>query len=313
MTQRLVELVEQFCQYQLRQRGKAARGVQTYRWTLEHFCKFVQAQEHRLARITDLSVSMIQAWMDDMAGSNLALETLRSRQASVSSFCKWLVKRQVLPTNPVDQMERPPHRRSVPAVPGPDIMDDLVRAVIERGHARDVAIFLLLRYTGMRREAVASLRVGHLEGEWGLRGVLNKGQKMQDIPVPAVVMRFLAAYVERVLAVECGSVTPETPLFWSAWGRKGVGKMRQPMTGKNIWRLCKVYGARIGYPALKPHDLRHGVAMEVLAQRNNLEEVRALLGHARIDTTQIYTMIRPPQLKQAVTFYEERALKMLEA
>jgi len=83
------------------------------------------------------------------------------------------------------------------------------------------------------------------------------------------------------------------------------------MTGKNIWRLCKVYGRLIGYPMLKPHDLRHGVAMEILEQRHDLEQVRALLGHARIDTTQIYTMIRPAQLKQAVTFYEEPARRML--
>jgi site-specific recombinase XerD len=103
----------------------------------------------------------------------------------------------------------------------------------------------------------------------------------------------------------------ETPLFWSTWGRKRVGKVRQPMTGKNIWRLCKLYGQRIGYPRLKPHDLRHGVAMEVLGQRHNLEAVRALLGHARIGTTQIYTMIRPPQLKQAVGFYEAQARNML--
>ena len=64
---------------------------------------------------------------------------------------------------------------------------------------------------------------------------------------------------------------------------------------------------------LKPHDIRHGVAMEVLEQRHDLEQVRALLGHQRIDTTQIYTMIRPAQLKQAVSFYEEPARRMLES
>ena len=74
------------------------------------------------------------------------------------------------------------------------------------------------------------------------------------------------------------------------------------MAGKNIWRLCKVYGRLIGYPTLKPHDLRHG---------HNLEEVRALLGHSRIDTTQVYANIRPPQLKRAVAFYEGKALEML--
>ena len=67
----------------------------------------------------------------------------------------------------------------------------------------------------------------------------------------------------------------------------------------------------IGYPELKPHDLRHGVAMEVREQHRDLEQVRALLGHARIDTTQIYASIRPPQLKRAVSFYEDQAARML--
>jgi site-specific recombinase XerD len=56
----------------------------------------------------------------------------------------------------------------------------------------------------------------------------------------------------------------------------------------------------------EPHDLRRGVAMQVLEQHHDLEEVRALLGHARIDTTQIYTSIKPSQLKRAVSFYETR-------
>jgi hypothetical protein len=51
--------------------------------------------------------------------------------------------------------------------------------------------------------------------------------------------------------------------------------------------------------------------MEVLEQHHDLEEVRALLGHARIDTTQIGAHIRPPQLKCAVAFYEGKALEML--
>ena len=67
----------------------------------------------------------------------------------------------------------------------------------------------------------------------------------------------------------------------------------------------------IGYPELKPHDLRHGVAVEVLEQRHDLEEVRALLGHVRLDTTQVYTRIRPPALKRAVAFYDQHATRVL--
>ena len=82
-------------------------------------------------------------------------------------------------------------------------------------------------------------------------------------------------------------MTPDTPIFWSTWGQARRGKVRQPMTGKNLWRLCKTYGRLIGYPQPKPHDLRHGVAMEVYAQHGDLEQVRGLLGHARIDTTRL--------------------------
>ncbi len=312
VTHRLVALVEQFCQYQRKQRGKTDGGVATYRWNLEQFLRFVQARHGRLARLQDLQEGTIQAWMDGMATANLALSTLRTRQATLSSFCTWLVKRGLLAANPIDRMDRPPRQQVVPVVPRPALMDALVRAAKARGRPRDLALFLLLRYTGMRREAVATLRVGHLDDQWGLRGVRSKGGKLLDVPVPAPVMRFLHVYLERVLAPELGSVTPETPLFWSTWGRRAGGKSRQPMTGKNVWRLCKVYGRRIGHPSLKPHDLRHGVAMEVLEQRNNLEEVRALLGHARIETTQIYTTIRPPQLKKAVAFYDGPAARLLE-
>ena len=84
-----------------------------------------------------------------------------------------------------------------------------------------------------------------------------------------------------------------------------------PIHGKNIWRLCKTYGRMIGVPQLNPHDLRHGAAMEVLEHQHDLEQVCALLGNKRIDTTQIYTTIRPAQLKRAVAFYEEKAARML--
>src|SRR5439155_3671106 len=102
----------------------------------------------------------------------------------------------------------------------------------------------------------------------GLRGVRVKGGNPRDIPLPSALMNFLTAYIERVLCKEMEIVDPDTPLFWSSWGRRAVGETRAPMTGKNIWRLCKVYGRRIGYPELEPHDLRHGVAMEVLEQHH---------------------------------------------
>ncbi|PYN53266.1 MAG: hypothetical protein DMD94_19290 [Candidatus Rokuibacteriota bacterium] len=110
----------------------------------------------------------------------------------------------------------------------------------------DVAIFLILRFTGMRRESVATLRTRNLALGWGLRGVVVKGGKTRDIPLPSVVTQYLEQYVEQVVAKENGLLTPDTPIFWSSWGRPRQGKARTPMSGKNIWRLCKTYGRLIG-------------------------------------------------------------------
>ncbi len=192
-------------------------------------------------------------------------------------------------------------------------MDALVQAVIKRGRPRDIAVFLILRYTGMRRDSVVTLRVKNLDGDWGLRGVRVKGGTTRDIPVPEPVMTSLHTYVQDVLPRVVKTITPGTPLFWSKWGRPVVGRTVRPMNGKNLWRLTKFYGRLIGVPELKPHDLRHGVAMEMYAEHGDLEKVRALLGHKRFDTTQIYASIRPTQLKRAVGFYDEKARRMLGA
>src|SRR5262249_46404423 len=92
MAQSLIELVEQFITYQAKQRGKAKGGIQTYRWNLNHFMRFVHEREGRPACLEHITESMIQAWMDKMAGDNLALSTLRTRQSTMSSFATWLVK-----------------------------------------------------------------------------------------------------------------------------------------------------------------------------------------------------------------------------
>ncbi|MFO0771315.1 MAG: tyrosine-type recombinase/integrase [Nitrospiraceae bacterium] len=277
MTQPLVELVEQFCLYQFKQRGRTKGGVGASRWVLEQFLRFVRRQMGRKARVTDLTTETIQGWMDDMAANDLALSTMRTRQATLSSLCGWLVKRDLLVSNPVAKLDRPPHRSEPPRqVPSASLMDALIDAARRRQRPRDMAIFLILRYSGMRRESVATLRLRHLDENWGLRGVTVKGGRTRDIPLPLAVMQFLWGYVEQVVSRLGIPVEAETPLFWSSWERRGTGKTRQPMTGKNIWRLAKVYGRMIGAPMLKPHDLRHGVAMEVYAQHHDLEEVRAL-------------------------------------
>ncbi len=120
-----------------------------------------------------------------MAGTDLALSTMRSRQSTLSSLCAWLVKRESLTENPVAKLDRPRYERTPPKqVPGAELMDALITAAKRRKRPRDIAIFLILRYTGMRRESVASLRLRHLDHDWGLRGCLHQGREDPRHPAP---------------------------------------------------------------------------------------------------------------------------------
>ena len=148
-----------------------------------------------------------------MAAADLALGTMRVRQSTLSSLCAFLVKRGHLDTNPVARLARPPHRREAPRqVPGSAIMDALVRVAQQRRRPRDLAIFLILRYSGMRRESVATLRVRNLDRRWGLRNVPVKGGKTRDIPLPTAVMQHLDRYVE-LLSMITNGFLQEDKLF----------------------------------------------------------------------------------------------------
>ena len=147
----------------------------------------------------------------------------------------------------------------------------------------------------------------HLDAEWGIRNVRVKGGKTRDIPLPGAVTQYLQAFIDQVLSTEAGPIAPDTPIFWSSWGQARRGKVRQPMTGKNLWRLCKTYGRLIGYPQLKPHDLRHGVAMEVYEQHGDLEQVRGLLERAGIDDVDPASFRRYGSARQLYTFKVDNA------
>jgi site-specific recombinase XerD len=81
-----VELIEQFCLYQLKQRGETEGGIQIYRWNLEQFLVFTRVRFGPIARLSDLSKAIIQEWRDEMAARELTIATMRIRQSTLSSF-----------------------------------------------------------------------------------------------------------------------------------------------------------------------------------------------------------------------------------
>lgn len=157
----------------------------------------------------------------------------------------------------------------------------LLREVEREGDPRDAALIRLMLSCGLRVSEAVSLRVKDVDvGE--RHGVVTvrsgKGGKYREVPVPPAarkaVMEWLAVREKKY---------PRSP-----WLFLGASTNR-PLTSGAAWRAVKKYAWKARIPGLHPHTLRHTCAANMLKAGANLVEVASVLGHARLDTTAVYT------------------------
>jgi integrase/recombinase XerC len=151
--------------------------------------------------------------------------------------------------------------------------------------ARDLAIIELFYSSGLRLAELAALNVGDLDPYTESVRVLGKGRKERICPVGLPALEAVSRY-QSVADVRAG------PLF--------ISKLRKRLSGRSIWLLLKKYLRYTSIPiALSPHKLRHSFATHLLDAGADLRSVQALLGHASLSTTQIYTKVTVERLKAA--------------
>jgi site-specific recombinase XerD len=158
---------------------------------------------------------------------------------------------------------------------------------------RDAAILELFYSSGLRLGELASLNVADVDMYTESVRVLGKGRKERVCPVGAPALEAVSRY--RIAArVQTG------PLF--------INKSRRRISPRSIWLILKRYLRHTSIPiALSPHKLRHSFATHLLDSGADLRSVQALLGHASLSTTQIYTHVTVERLKKAYSAAHPRA------
>jgi site-specific recombinase XerD len=227
---------------------------------------------------------------------------IRLQFSALRSFYRYLLARNRLTKDPVREVQLPKTEKKLPLVLTQSQVNELLAAPLQVKKPkrapiwmpeRDAAIMEVFYSSGLRLAELASLNVNDLDLYTESVRVLGKGRKERVCPVGAPALQAVSRY-RAVANVHSG------PLF--------LNKGRRRISSRSIWLILKRYLRHTSIPiSVSPHKLRHSFATHLLDNGADLRSVQALLGHASLSTTQIYTHVTTERLKKAYAEAHPRA------
>ncbi len=290
-------LLDDFFSHLEVERNASPRTVENYRHALSEFRKAVATPGWK-----ELTADHFRRHLFDMGKRELARPTIRLHFAALRSFFKFLAQRHGLIVNPLKEVQLPKLEKNLPLVLTAQQIDELLSAPlrVEKSKrapvwmpARDAAILELFYSSGLRLAELVSLNVEHVDPFTESVRVLGKGRKERVVPVGAPALQAIQKYRHEA-NVHSG------PLFLS--------KVRKRIAHVNVGLVLRRYLPHTSIPVkVSPHKLRHSFATHLLDAGADLRSVQALLGHASLSTTQIYTHVTVERLKRAYDDAHPRA------
>jgi len=235
-----------------------------------------------------------------------APSTVRRRAAALRAFYRFAFAEGLIGLDVASLLELPRQARRLPDTLDHEAVERLITAPdpATGPGARDRALLELLYACGLRISEAVGLDIEDLSFEGAYVRVIGKGDRERLVPVGEPALDALRAYLNeaRPALVREGR-TPTArggPLFLSARGRR--------LSRQAAWELVRGAARRAGLAAhVSPHTLRHSFATHLLEGGADLRVVQELLGHASISTTQLYTHLSGPRIKEVYARAHPRA------
>ncbi|MDB4809214.1 tyrosine recombinase XerC [bacterium] len=291
--------VDSFIEFMTTEKNSSPKTLENYTLALRLFREWLG---DNFSRWRDLTSDHFRAYLFQLQKEGLARSTVRLRFAAYRSFFKFLVHRRGYPKSPVAEVELPKADKALPVVLTLSQIEELLELPMKselKGQApawmreRDAAILELFYSTGLRLAELASLNVNNIDSINESVRVIGKGSKERLVPIGSHAMKAMQRYrsIARV---------HEGPLF--------VSKLRKRLSTRSLNSVLKKYLAQSSIPFnVTPHKLRHSFATHLLDHGADLRSVQALLGHASLSTTQIYTHVTKERLREAYDSAHPRA------
>jgi integrase/recombinase XerD len=230
----------------------------------------------------------------------------RSRARALSAFrgfFRFLRGERLLELDPTAALDGPRLERRLPRVFSVEEIDRLLAAPdrkTPRG-LRDAAMIETLYATGLRVSELCRLDLAGLDLQHGFLRAMGKGRKERLVPLGQAAVELLGEWLERGRGA-----------FVRARGRASdavfLSRLGRAMTRQAFWQILGRYAREAGIKGpLSPHKLRHSFATHLLERGADLRAVQAMLGHADISTTQVYTQVSRARLLDLYKKFHPRA------
>jgi site-specific recombinase XerD len=289
-------LVEEFLRYLANERNASPRTLKAYRTALSAFGARNKTSWKKC------TADDFRDYLFTLMKRGQARSYVRLQFSAFRTFYQFLAARKRLRRNPIREVQLPKIEKKLPLVLTRQQVEELLtapnretkkRAAPVWMPLRDVAIMELFYSSGLRLSELASLDVADLDPYTESVRVFGKGRKERVCPVGLPALEAISRY-RAVANVHTG------PLF--------INKARTRMSVRSVWLVLKRYVRYTSIPiSISPHKLRHSFATHMLDRGADLRSVQALLGHASLSTTQIYTHVTVERLKKAYADAHPRA------
>jgi integrase/recombinase XerC len=289
-------LAEDFLRYLAVERNASPRTLKAYRQALEAF----RAQSKTPWK--KCTADDFRDYLFELMKRGQARSYVRLQFSALRTFYGFLVGRKKLMRDPVRELQLPKIDKKLPLVLTRQQIEELIAAPLKiaKNRAaptwmplRDVAIMELFYSSGLRLSELEALDVSDVDLYTESVRVFGKGRKERVCPVGLPALEAIQKY-RAAANVHSGA------LF--------INKSRQRMSTRSIWLILKRYLRHTSIPiSISPHKLRHSFATHMLDRGADLRSVQALLGHASLSTTQIYTHVTVERLKKAYASAHPRA------
>jgi integrase/recombinase XerC len=239
----------------------------------------------------DVDRIMLRRYLAFLSTRRYAKATIARTAASLRSYFSWCAKRGLIGTDPSTRLSAPAPDSRLPRVLGHAELDRLLEPDAEPGTGqsseidrRDDAVLELLYGSGIRVAELCGLDVADVDLPHRVVTVIGKGDKERQVLIHDRCAATLEAWLHGPRATLATSESPAQALFYNRRGlRIGPRDVR------------RILDRRSPVPT-HPHALRHSFATHLLDGGADLRVVQELLGHASLQTTQVYTHVSKERL-----------------